>query len=331
MKGLPNLDLLRSIAVMLVVVEHTLLAMHVRRVGNWDLQWLGVVGVFMFFVHTSLVLMWSLDRNSSFSGFLIRRIFRIYPLAIAAIAVVVLFHVPTMHNPEGDTYFNLPSARDLIANLLLLQTSILGVMWTLPIEMEMYLFLPFLHFLIRRRGALYAVLLIWIAVTEFDIRFVPLNYSGFFNQIPCFLAGVIAFGMFPRVRPRLPSVMLPVLIAGLLACFLSRPSWRNSWLLTLVLGTTLPLFRQIEAKWLVRTCHHVAKYSYGIYLVHPLSVTIGVYVLRDFNIVLRIAAILVSLALMAILAYYFLEKPMIDLGGKLTAPNKSQIQESMSA
>lgn len=289
-----------------------------------DLQWLGVTGVFMFFVHTSLVLMWSLDRDSRFFSFYIRRFFRIYPLAVTAIIVLVLFRIPTAHNPQGDTFFTAPSARNLISNLLLIQNRtgekpILGVMWTLPIEVDMYLFLPFLFLLVRRKNALYAVLLIWIAVTQFNLRFISPKDSGFMDEIPCFLAGVIAFGLFSKLRARIPAALFPVLIAGSVILFLSHSSWRNGWLLSLVLGAALPLFRQIQAKWLIHTSHHIAKYSYGVYLAHPFCITFGLYFLHDYNIVIRIAGIFLLLAAVVVPAYHFLEKPMIDFGVHLTS------------
>ena len=58
MKQWANLDFLRSVAVLLVVYAHTLLYC-----GRLDLiGWAGLIGVCLFFVHTSLVLMWSLER-----------------------------------------------------------------------------------------------------------------------------------------------------------------------------------------------------------------------------------------------------------------------------
>lgn len=123
MKDTPNLDLLRSIAVLLVVVEHILLAMRFEWNQRFNIPWMGVVGVFIFFVYTSLVLMWSLERKPNILDFYIRRIFRIYPLAIAAILTVVAFRHPTMHDIYGGTYFAMPTMRNLLSNLLLVQTS----------------------------------------------------------------------------------------------------------------------------------------------------------------------------------------------------------------
>ena len=84
-----NLDLLRSFAVGFVVLSHVPYFADIKRPAGYSLDALGHVGVAIFFVHTTLVLMMSLDRNGSAMGpFLVRRLFRIYPLSIA---VVLLF------------------------------------------------------------------------------------------------------------------------------------------------------------------------------------------------------------------------------------------------
>ena len=56
---------------------------------------IGTFGVLIFFVHTSLVLMYSMERSDMrgealFANFYIRRIFRIYPLSVLAVLVAVM-------------------------------------------------------------------------------------------------------------------------------------------------------------------------------------------------------------------------------------------------
>lgn len=319
-----NLDMLRSIAVMLVVLDHTLLAMHIRWIGAWEVQWLGIVGVFMFFVHTSLVLMWSLERRPYATDFYVRRFFRIYPLAIAAILVTVIFHIPTMHNLDGDTYFVLPSIRNVLSNLMIVQNiawrgNILGVMWTLPLEVDMYFLLPFLFFFVRQSSRLWPLVFLWLATTAYDRATFQSDDNTFVFCIPYFLSGVIAYALYSRLRPRVGAFLLPLLILALLCGFMTAPSFRHGWWLTLALGAALPLFRPLRTKWLARACHHVAKYSYGIYLAHPFSIAIGITFLQGHGLFIRLGAIVITMALFVIPAYHFLEKPMIDLGSRLAA------------
>lgn len=316
----PNLDMLRSIAVLLVLVEHILLAMRISRFGYLQLEWMGVVGVFMFFVHTSLVLMWSLERHPGFVGFYIRRAFRIYPLAIVAILTLVLFHIPTMQSTNGDTYYHSPTFRNLVANLALVQNfvkgkSILGVMWSLPPEVQMYVLLPFLFFFLKQKNKLWPLLLLWF----FFALGWRLEYTqgGLSLCVPYFLPGVMAFVLFPRVHPRLPAFLFPLLIAGLFFVFMIHPGFPQGWLLTLALGLAIPHFHQIRTQWLIRTCHHLAKYSYGIYLSHIFFISLGINYLAHYNLAIRLAAVLLPLAITVVLLYHLLEKPMIDLGGSL--------------
>src|SRR6476620_11599698 len=90
-----NLDVLRSIAVMLVLLQHLLLRSHVKHIYWLETSCLGYFGVLLFFVHTTLVLMFSLERHHDgiFRSFYIRRLFRIYPLAILAVCAALILRL----------------------------------------------------------------------------------------------------------------------------------------------------------------------------------------------------------------------------------------------
>jgi hypothetical protein len=85
----PNLDFIRAFAVLCVVLRHIASALAIPSTPWFQPQALGIFGVLLFFVHTSLVLMLSLDRQQHrrvtpawrfYCSFLVRRFFRIYPL-----------------------------------------------------------------------------------------------------------------------------------------------------------------------------------------------------------------------------------------------------------
>jgi peptidoglycan/LPS O-acetylase OafA/YrhL len=82
--SLRNLDVLRAMAVLSVLFAHST---EVMTFGSDALRdtldvRIGRFGVLLFFIHTALVLMMSLQRNSSTSRFYIQRVFRIYPLSL---------------------------------------------------------------------------------------------------------------------------------------------------------------------------------------------------------------------------------------------------------
>ncbi len=144
---------------MLVVRDHTCLALRRHHLGRWDPAWLGVMGVFLFFVHTALVLMWSLERKPHTLDFYLRRVFRIYPLAWLAIGFALITHAPTAGNVvDFFGHFHVTFA-DVVTHGLLLQDlragtpPIVNVMWTLPLEAQMYVVLPALFSLCARASA----------------------------------------------------------------------------------------------------------------------------------------------------------------------------------
>src|ERR1051326_3731881 len=108
----PNLDFLRSAAVLSVLSFHVLLLFEKRHsyfasrlrffhsVGHW--------GVLIFFVHTSLVLMFSLERQfvrsegrPSYLQFMTRRVFRIFPLSLFVVLLVTILHLPVAYLNGG--------------------------------------------------------------------------------------------------------------------------------------------------------------------------------------------------------------------------------------
>jgi peptidoglycan/LPS O-acetylase OafA/YrhL len=100
-------------------------------------------GVLIFFVHTSLVLLFSLERSAysqplTALNFYVRRIFRIYPLSILAVLAMVVLAIPR----QPDVPYEALTRMELLANLTLTQN--LGhlvsspvTLWSLPWEVQM--------------------------------------------------------------------------------------------------------------------------------------------------------------------------------------------------
>ena len=147
---LPNLDFLRSFAVLLVAVAHFI----TYYTGGTARGWMGLTGVCMFFIHTCLVLMWSLERDPHTGRFYVRRWFRLFPLWLVVLAFIVIFKVPT--SPAAGPHFGYvaPSLPELLANATMtfnfhFGARVVGASWTLPIEADMYVLLPMLFFFVR--------------------------------------------------------------------------------------------------------------------------------------------------------------------------------------
>ncbi len=319
MKPKPNLDLIRSIAVVFVVIDHSLMANGVFSIKRWNTAWLGVAGVYIFFVHTCLVLMWSIERKPHTLDFYIRRAFRIYPLAWVAILCVFIFKAPVFN-----FFHSVPrpvSAPAVIANLLLMQNlgggNLMGVLWSLPLEVQMYLFLPFLFFFVRKNFTLWPIFLLSVFTATYTYQHFTSQANELPTVIPDFLCGVMAYITFGRRTPTLPGWLLPFYIVLLTMLYLLKPNTFRAWIFCLALGLGLASFRQIRAPWLIRVSHEIAKYSYGIYLFHSFSLVLAFYLLAGKSLPLQLAVEFTSIAAFSVVGYHLVEKPMIKLGSRL--------------
>src|SRR5690349_16726447 len=123
-----NLDVLRSFAVLLVLVFHLLIFFGITSVGSWTVRNLGLFGVLLFFVHTSLVLMYSLERQQRqfrdhlFLRFMTRRVFRIYPLSIFVVTIVFFGELPLAALRPGRFVYVPVTIPGLLANFGLIQS-----------------------------------------------------------------------------------------------------------------------------------------------------------------------------------------------------------------
>jgi peptidoglycan/LPS O-acetylase OafA/YrhL len=330
LKDLPNLDLIRSMAVISVVVEHLLIALNIHMLGPIQVAWIGVVGVFVFFIHTALVLMWSMERRPHVLDFYIRRIFRIYPLAIVAILIAVAFRAPVAG--AGDRFFELAhlSVRGIAANLTLVQnlfnvSPIESVMWSLPLEVQMYVVLPALFFFVQRNFAYWPVLT--LMALDMIVSQPPRPAPELVSFAPYFLSGIIAYIGFGRRKPNMPSWLLPAGLIVVGALFLLRPGFRAAWFLCLLIGFALPSFRQIRSQPLKRASHAVAKYSYGIYLSHPFALVLGIYLLPHSPILLQVVIVISATAIFSVAAYHLLELPMMQMGSRLAARAEARYEQ----
>ncbi len=341
---LPNFDALRALAVLLVLADHTLETLGARHGLDFHpYDWyFGRLGVLLFFVHTCYVLMGSLRRLPGTGWaltrtFFIRRAFRIYPLAIFCILVMLLFQVPALPWLE----YQPPSTGGLASNLALTMNLtgselVLSPLWSLPLEVQMYLVLPLIFMVTRQVTDLRWVLALWV-VSLLAAYFVA-PVSGRFSVAtfaPCFMAGVVAYGLRERIQPRIPSMFWPMLLVALVVLYVAleslTPGIHHVTLqagICLLVGLLIPLFRQTTSRVFNRATHLVARYSYGIYLFHVLALWLGYYAIAPESEVLKALIALSSLTVLSVASYHLLEAPMVRLGARLSRPPVSSRCES---
>jgi peptidoglycan/LPS O-acetylase OafA/YrhL len=328
-KNSANLDVLRAIAVLMVFCHHIL---EYGPFSERHVSGLGQFGVLIFFVHTSLVLMMSMERNSGAANFYIRRFFRIYPLSMLVVGLVVVLRIPS--NPSRE-YASLGTV-NLLSNFALTMNlthspMALAPLWSLPIEVQMYLLLPLLFLLTRSSHAFAKLLLLWAALLPLA-WFQPFM-TGPHNVLrfaPCFIPGVIAYVLLGRWSPKLPWFCWPVFIVGAYAVYQLLDPHGTGWAECLALGLGVPFFKEVRLPLVRHVATAIAKYSYGIYLFH----LIAIYYCFDWMLVpawLQITASVLLTGIAAVVSYHFLEEPLIQYGRRVgealaPAPKKSVAQ-----
>ena len=319
MPELSNLDLLRSLAVCLVVFSHGML--YLGRAE--DAGFAGIAGVCLFFVHTCLVLMGSLERDPHPGRFYLRRIFRIYPLWLVVLGLTLMLRLPASPKFAPGFGFFQPDHRDLLGNAFLVMnvygySDIVGASWSLPLEVQMYLFLPLLFAFVRSFRVLWPLLLLQGYVMFYAWRKVPAGEMSLLLCVPYFLPGVMAYVLFQRKGlQRLPGWMFAVFLGAITLMMTVYGTFERAWWFCLVLGLGLPLFRQIRVASLNRLTAMVARYSYGVYLTHIPAICVGMYVLRAQPTLLRVGGFAVTFVTLPVLLYHGLERPSIRLGSRL--------------
>jgi peptidoglycan/LPS O-acetylase OafA/YrhL len=329
------LDSLRAIAVSLVLVDHLAETFGPASIIPMRTAWqLGRLGVIFFFVHTSYVLMLSMQRRGLtgrklLQDFYVRRAFRIYPLSLATIAAVVVFDIPRVPWNDARVVLTIPT---VLSNILLLQNltggpSILGLMWSLSAEVLFYLVLPFMFLATRDGASVSRLAVLWgLAVLVGFLQ--DASQTGILSVLyyaPCFTSGVIAFVRADRiVGGQWPFWMWATTLGGLVTAYLGISVLGTdphieplAWIMCLVLGILLPNFAETSISTVKAISHAVAKYSYGVYMAHLPSIWVAFRLLADQSVFVQWTTFAALMVVLPVVAYHTIEAPFIQFGNSL--------------
>jgi peptidoglycan/LPS O-acetylase OafA/YrhL len=312
-----NLNLIRAVAVLCVACSH----FYETLLGRSDVAWhFAQMGVLIFFVHTACVLMLSLERSAVkvshgaalLRDFYIRRAFRIYPLSLVVVTLAVFGWTLRPGDYDITTFL----ANFTLTMNLVPTPYVWPGLWTLPIEMQMYLVLPLLFLWLRDRPSRLLLGLFALACGVGSATPYISQRLDIFEYAPCFLAGVLAWHVSRRVRPRLSSTWWPLAFAltwpiWLIAPREGRVGYR--WAFCLALGLLIPHFRQMTWRPLTWPTKQIATYSYGIYLTHGLMLAFAL----QFDGPVRVGAFIIAALALPMAAFHAIEDPMIRVGRRL--------------
>ena len=338
----PNLDLMRSLAVLSVFGDHIAGQFGISQMyGEWFWA-LGHWGVLLFFVHSSFVLMMSLERLrlgglKLHTTFYIRRLFRIYPLSMLTVVMVVMTRIPVA---SWDAH-NYLSHRTIFSNLILCQNlfhrpSVMAPLWVLPFLVQMDLLLPALFVFVRRisAGPLFGVWLAavgiglvqpWLAETSLGQRLGIMDVLGIAEYIPCFLAGVIAYYISLTRKDRSLPFWACVLTLGVMGAVYSGWVGRagqhpyQKWICCLVIGLVVAQCAESTHQFFNRLTHRIAKYSYGLYLGQIPILWLVFVKLNDLRPSLQWPLFIFLIIAVPVASYHLIEHPLIRIGARMSS------------
>lgn len=334
-----NLNLLRFLAASLVIFSHSYALAWGKRpepiyahLGAMETG--GSLGVLVFFSISGYLITQSYAARHHLESFLLARVLRIYPGLIATTfysAALATFATPVplakfvadpmtktflLHNSLGfPTEYYLPGAFAGIP----FPGAVNGALWTLPIEMEMYILVALLglagYFAHRTMfNAFFAVFIVYALI------FRPSEWLLIFSGVPEALrmAVIFLFGMFFYMnRDRVPlSIPGAVAILALIAIFHKVSDMRTYYLPAIAYVVLVLAF---HPKLYFAAFNRLGDYSYGLYIyAYPVQQLIAYHRNGIQPIPLFLLTFSCTLA-MAMLSWRFIEKPMLGLKPKESA------------
>ena len=301
----------------------------------------------IFFIVSGFFLTRSLQRAGvpaeSYKIFILLRLARIYPLYFACLGFYILLGIITVMGivqPENPGRYDLGQ---VWAHVLLIQSWGVGVdshafnyvAWALSAWWLMYLLLPPVLRIAQGRTMLLGVAVVGFAAGgEFfaraycgtDILHVQNCDVGFVRAIPSFLFGVfLATGQnFNVAKPVIVAGMTGAVIVLFALPFTLPPLAALAVIYALIYCLLAADMREMATPLSWKGITWLSKYSYAIYLVHPIIATVGItFVLFKFlyfqtyldgahGVAFAYAGIAVMLAaaiMASVAAYHLLEKP----------------------
>lgn len=168
---LQGLEVLRGVAALSVVFHHMWSVGTMPRFpGYWIFEGFGTWGVDLFFLLSGYLLadaFWTGERAGRLRRFYVRRAFRIAPAYYVNLAVLFLFFA--VH----EQLFSSAGLKQVGANLTFTHylwpdtsssLNVNGALWTLTLEMMLYLLMPFLAWFTKITRGLGALLLIFVGL-----------------------------------------------------------------------------------------------------------------------------------------------------------------------
>ena len=345
------IDVLRGLAALMVVFLHAREIAWVGIKASWQANGLtldpsvilgyatapvlwGSIGVPIFFVlsgyciHRSHAL--RLQANPLYdidsTDYLKRRFFRIYPILVAALVLTYLLDMASQYYAPDHPKLGQHDPWTFFVNLAALEGILAttygsnGPLWTLSIEIQLYLFYLLL-FPFRKRYGINATAFLAIVITFVSANLSRTGPTDYFAPylicwcIGAYMAEPGALATWTRLFRNRLKISSLVLIALGCAVF-SRSSYTSFMLWSAGFGLCLPvlLSRDWKATMPMKALSAIGNFSYSLYIIHvPVIVFLSAYFFmgsKPDSVMFSVLFVLLAIAA-SYLFYLAVERPAV--------------------
>lgn len=327
--GQNNFSLLRLIAATMVVETHSHILLYDNSSTAYFQQQFhfSFLGLPSFFFLSGLLVTQSLHQSTSWKTFLWKRFLRIYPGAWFSLLTTAFILGPAVSTLPLKSYFLSSKLYSFLISLSLVHTnlhlpgvfehSVIGTssvnssLWTISMELKLYLMLVLTGYAIRkfpaaRQALLFLIIFaIWFYGQELDS--IPAGLRPWFTYGVQFLSGVLCYLYKDRivVRPILLFVMPILFMVSLRLNIFFYTAY-------LLIPSTVILFGGFAVTFLQKITPR-ADLSYGIYIfAFPVQQVIANYIHPSNWLSFFLLSMTATLPL-AIVSWYAIEKKALRL------------------
>jgi peptidoglycan/LPS O-acetylase OafA/YrhL len=336
MKKIPQLDAIRGLAVLLVLLHNTdtYPSLHLQVISRN-----GWMGVDLFFVLSGLlitgILLDTKQSEGYFGKFYARRCLRIWPLYYSALLFMFVI-VPLLRPSDAHTVFEARSQpwwsypiflQNFLVPIPTMATGLLGVTWSLAVEEQFYLVWPLVVWMCNE-AQLRKIAIAVICVSPALRYYLSLHQVNIYSNTFCRLDGLMAGALLALVIRSAGFLPEKFLTGAWITFLVSAPlafvgeAFHARWIgfsfiaLASVSFVYLALFS--TQKWLHtlltnRFLVYTGTISYGIYLLQKIPLDAAKAVHLDQHQFLALPITAAATYALAAISWNLLEKPILGL------------------
>lgn len=345
MRNIP-LDWLRGICAIAIMLYHFFLPATTAD----PLNRLGIYAVSIFFILSglSLAMSWNnkqLDKQNT-KVFFIKRFLRIYPLFFIVCLLTFLSKYISNQPLRLDTlfsnvflYFSIIDPGDYYA---------VGA-WSIGNEIVYYLFTPAIIYgynhSLRRGNTLWVISILICIIFSYRLLHpeVPLieqwdTYINPFNNLFLFVSGIALYFNTAHIKINTSIALACIILLSSFICFYPLSGNNQSviiagsmriWFSAASIALVFFIYKlNIEKVGFIgRFFEQIGVATYGIYLIHPIMLTVIGFIFKKSGLsdkFLYYSLTATSTIVLALLSYYYFEKPIMSLAKKFSLQTKSK-------